>query len=281
MISARTPAPKRALVHLGYILVALVFVFPLWWALSSSLRPVDDVFRYTSPFSLKALYPSEPTLAAYQEIFTGKGFGRAILNTFLVSAATVVGGIAVAALAGFAFARIEFPGRRVLFVLTVVTFMVPFEGIAIPLYDLMGSLGLIDTYAALIAPGVANGVAIFLFRQFFAEIPQDLVDAARLDGAGWLTVLVQIFLPLSKPVAIGASLLLFLFQWESFLWPLIAVRSEQYKVVQVALGDFQLQFQTLWDQLFAASVVAAAIPLLILLPLQRHYVRSLVGTGIK
>jgi multiple sugar transport system permease protein len=281
VISARTPAPKRALVHLGYLLVALVFLFPLWWALSSSLRPVDDVFRYTSPFSLKALYPTEPTLAAYKEIFTGKGFGRAILNTLLVSAATVAGGIAVAALAGFAFARIEFPGRRVLFVLTVVTFMVPFEGIAIPLYDLMGSLGWIDTYAALIAPGIANGVAIFLFRQFFAEIPQDLVDAARLDGAGWLTVLVQIFLPLSKPVAIGASLLLFLFQWESFLWPLIAVRSEQYKVVQVALGDFQLQFQTLWDQLFAASVVAAAIPLLILLPLQRYYVRSLVGTGIK
>ena len=281
MVSVRTPAPKRVLVHLGYLLVALVFVFPLWWALSSSLRPVDDVFRYTSPFSLKALYPSEPTLAAYREIFAGKGFGRAILNTFLVSAATVVGGIAVAALAGFAFARIEFPGRRVLFVLTVVTFMVPFEGIAIPLYDLMGSLGWTDTYAALIAPGVANGVAIFLFRQFFAEIPQDLVDAARLDGAGWLTVLVQIFLPLSKPVAIGASLLLFLFQWESFLWPLIAVRSEQYKVVQVALGDFQLQFQTLWDQLFAASVVAAAIPLLILLPLQGYYVRSLVGTGIK
>ncbi|MDP9363990.1 MAG: carbohydrate ABC transporter permease [Chloroflexota bacterium] len=281
MISARTPAPKRALVHLGYLLVALVFVFPLWWALSSSLRPVDDVFRYTSPFSLKALYPSKPTLAAYQEIFAGKGFGRAILNTFLVSAATVVGGIVVAALAGFAFARIEFPGRRVLFVLTVVTFMVPFEGIAIPLYDLMGNLGWIDTYAALIAPGIANGVAIFLFRQFFAEIPQDLVDAARLDGAGWLTVLVQIFLPLSRPVAIGASLLLFLFQWESFLWPLIAVRSEQYKVVQIALGDFQLQFQTLWDQLFAASVVAAAIPLLILLPLQRYYVRSLVGTGIK
>ena len=281
MVSGRMPAPKRVLVHLVYLLVALVFPFPRCWALPSPLRPVDDVFRYASPFSLKALYPSEPTLAAYREIFAGKGFGRAILNTFLVSAATVAGGIVVAALAGFAFARIEFPGRRVLFVLTVVTFMVPFEGIAIPLYDLMGSLGWIDTYAALIAPGIANGVAIFLFRQFFAEIPQDLVDAARLDGAGWFTVLVQIFLPLSKPVAIGASLLLFLFQWESFLWPLIAVRSEQYKVVQVALGDFQLQFQTLWDQLFAASVIAAAIPLLILLPLQRYYVRSLVGTGIK
>lgn len=281
MTSTRQPAAKRALVHLGYILVALVFVFPLWFALVSSLRPADDIFRYSSPFTLQALYPTEPTLAAYREIFVGKGFGRAILNTFFVAAATVVIGIVIAALAGFAFARIEFPGRNLLFVLTVVTFMVPFEGIAIPLYDLVGQLGWIDSYAALIAPGVANGVAIFLFRQFFAEIPQDLVDAARLDGAGWLTVLVQIFLPLSWPVVIGASLLLFLFQWESFLWPLIAVRSEQFKVVQVALSDFQLQFQTLWDQLFAASVVAAVIPLLILLPLQRYYVRSLVGTGIK
>lgn len=281
MRSTRQPFAKRALVHLGYILVALVFVFPLWFALSSSLRPADDIFRYSRPFTLQALYPTEPTLAAYREVFVTMGFGRAILNTFIVAAATVVIGIVIAALAGFAFARIEFPGRNVLFVLTVVTFMVPFEGIAIPLYDLVGQLGWIDSYAALIAPGVANGVAIFLFRQFFSEIPQDLVDAARLDGAGWLTVLVQIFLPLSWPVVIGASLLLFLFQWESFLWPLIAVRSEQYKVVQVALADFQLQFQTLWDQLFAASVVAAVIPLLILLPLQRYYVRSLVGTGIK
>src|SRR3712207_7202397 len=102
--------------------------------------------------------PPRSTLFPYTTLFRSKGFGRAIFNTFLVSAATVIGGITVAALAGFAFARIEFPGRRVLFVLTVVTFMVPFEGIAIPLYDLMGSLGWIDTYAALIAPGIANGV---------------------------------------------------------------------------------------------------------------------------
>jgi multiple sugar transport system permease protein len=187
----------------------------------------------------------------------------------------------VAAMAGFAFARLQFPGKQALFVLTVVTFLVPFEAIAIPLHGLVQRLGWIDSYAALIVPGVANGIAIFLFRQAFAEIPNELVDAARLDGASWFGILFTIFLPLTKPVIVGASLLLFLFQWESFLWPLIAVRDERYKVVQVALSDYQLQYQTLWDQLFAASIVAAAIPLLLLLPFQRYYVRSVVGTGLK
>jgi multiple sugar transport system permease protein len=267
--------------HVLSLAVCVVLVGPLLWALASSLRPLDDIFRYSMPFSLKALYPTDFTLGAYREIFADKGFGRAILNTFFVGAATVVGGVLVAALAGFAFARFEFPGKRLLFVLTVVTFMVPFEAIAIPLYDLVQGLGWIDTYWALIVPGVANGIAIFLFRQFFAEIPGDLVDAARLDGASWLAILFQIFLPLSKPVVIGASLLLFLFQWEAFLWPLIAVRSQEFKVVQVALSDFQLQYQTLWNELFAAAIVAAVIPLLLLLPLQRYYVQSVVGTGLK
>ena len=269
------------LLHLLYIALSLLFLIPLLWALVSSLRPNDDIFRYTMPFSVKALYPTTFTFEAYTTIFMDKGYGTTVLNTLFVSFMTVIGGIVVAACAGFAFAKFEFPGKNFLFVATVITFMVPFEAIAIPLYDLVRQLGWLDTYRALIVPGIANGISIFLFRQFFAEIPTELVDAARLDGAGWVRILVEIFLPLSKPVLIGASLLLFLFQWESFLWPLIAVRSEQYKVVQVALSDFQLQYQTLWNELFAASLVAAAIPLLLLLPFQRYYVQSVAGTGIK
>ena len=272
---------KLILLHLLYIFVGLLVVGPLLWALASSLRPRDEIFRYLMPFSIKALFPTTPTLEAYRVIFFDKDFGRAVLNTGFVALATVVGGLLVAMLAGFAFARMDFPGKRALFVLTVVTFMVPFEAIAIPLYELIQRLHWVDTYAALIVPGIANGIAIFLFRQAFAELPNDLVDAARLDGASWLGILFTIFLPLTKPVIVGAALLLFLFQWESFLWPLIAVRDERYKVVQVALSDFQLQFQTLWEQLFAASIVAAVIPLLVLLPFQRYYVRSLIGTGLK
>jgi multiple sugar transport system permease protein/putative chitobiose transport system permease protein len=272
---------RRILLHLLYVFVGLLVMGPLLWALASSLRPRDEIFRYLMPFSVKALYPTTLTLEAYRAIFFDRDFGRAVLNTGFVAIATVVGGVLVAALAGFAFARLEFPGKRALFVLTVVTFLVPFEAIAIPLYELIQGLGWVDSYAALIVPGVANGIAIFLFRQAFAEIPNDLVDAARLDGASWLGILFHIFLPLTKPVIVGASLLLFLFQWESFLWPLIAVRDQRYKVVQVALSDFQLQYQTLWEQLFAASIVAAVIPLLLLLPFQRYFVRSVIGSGLK
>ncbi len=267
--------------HGLYILVSLFFLLPLYWALVSSFKPIDQIFRDTVPISWKAFYPVSFTVDAYIEIFTGKSYGVSVLNTFIVATATVLGGLFVAITAGFAFARFEFPGKNILFVLTVFTFMVPFEAIAIPLYDLIQQLGWLDTYQALIVPGIANGIAVFLFRQFFADIPSELEEAARLDGAGWLRVLFEIFLPLSKPVVVGASLLLFLFQWQSFLWPLIAVRSDQYKVIQVALSDFELEHYTLWNELFAATIVAALIPLVLLLPLQRYYVQSVAGTGIK
>lgn len=267
--------------HVLYILVSLFFLIPLYWALVSSFKQTDQIFRDTMPISWKAFYPASFTFDAYIEIFTGKNYGVPVLNTSIVAVATVLGGLLVAITAGFAFAQFDFPGKDFLFVFTVFTFMVPFEAIAIPLYDLIQQLGWIDTYQALIVPGVANGIAVFLFRQFFADIPSELVEAARLDGAGWLRVLFEIFLPLSKPVVIGASLLLFLFQWQSFLWPLIAVRSDQYKVIQVALSDFELEHYTLWNELFAATIIAAAIPLVLLLPLQRYYVQSVAGTGIK
>ncbi len=135
-------------------------------------------------------------------------------------------GRSLAIVAGYTFAALRFPGRNVLFFLIVLTFLVPFEAIAIPLYTVVRSIGWLDTYQGLIGPGVANGMVIFLFRQFFAQIPRELAESARLEGASWLTILFRIYLPLSKPVVISAALLIFLFQWESFLWPLIATRSE-------------------------------------------------------
>jgi multiple sugar transport system permease protein len=158
---------------------------------------------------------------------------------------------------------------------------VPFEAISIPLYNVIKAFGWIDSYYALIIPGLANGVVIFLFRQFFAQIPRELAEAARMDGAGWLTILWKIYLPLSKPVIISAGLLIFLFQWESFLWPLICTRSEHLKVIQVALAGFQQRYTTLWNELFAASSIATLIPLVILLPLQRFYIQGVTASGFK
>ena len=270
-----------ALIHLLYLTVGFLFLLPLWWALASSVRPLNDIFKYVSPFSLAALIPDKITFEAYRSIFFDRGFGIAVFNSLFVALATVLAGLGVNSLAGFAFAVLRFPGRNALFGITVLTFLVPFEAISIPLYTVVRSLGWLDTYMALIVPGVANGIVIFLFRQFFSQVPRELVDAARIDGASWLTIFVRIYLPLSKPVIVSAALLIFLFQWEAFLWPLISTRSEGLKVIQVALAGFEERYRTLWNELFAAATVAALIPLLILLPLQRFYVQGVTAGGFK
>ena len=272
---------SAALIHVLYLTVGFLFLLPLWWALASSMRPLNDIFKYVSPFSLAALIPDKITFEAYQSIFFDRGFGIAVFNSLFVALATVLAGLGVNSLAGFAFAVLRFPGRNALFGITVLTFLVPFEAISIPLYTVVRSLGWLDTYLALIVPGVANGIVIFLFRQFFSQVPRELVDAARIDGASWLTIFVRIYLPLSKPVIVSAALLIFLFQWEAFLWPLISTRSEGLKVIQVALAGFEERYRTLWNELFAAATVAALIPLLILLPLQRFYVQGVTAGGFK
>ncbi|MBW0000866.1 MAG: carbohydrate ABC transporter permease [Verrucomicrobia bacterium] len=266
--------------HGGYLIVGSIFFLPLWWAFSSSLKPLAEVFHDTSPFHARALLPVPLDPQAYGEIFQ-KGFGRALWNSALVAFLSVTIGLAVNGCAGFAFAVLSFPGKNLLFALTVFTFLVPSEAIAVPLYTVVRNLGWLDTYAGLVVPGLANGITIFLFRQFFAQIPRELAEAARVDGAGWLTILLRIYVPLCKPVIISAGLLIFLFQWEAFLWPLIATRSESMRVVQVALSSFEQQHQTLWNELFAASVISAGIPLLILLPLQRYYIQGVVGASLK
>jgi multiple sugar transport system permease protein len=272
---------RRISVHFSYLFVGLLFVLPLWWSLASSLRPLDEIFRYTSPFNIKAFIPDHIDISAYLTIFREKQFGIAVFNSLLVASATILGGLLVNGLAGFAFAVFEFPGRQLLFFLTVLSFLVPFEAISIPLYSVIKTFAWIDSYYALIVPGLANGVVIFLFRQFFLQIPRELAEAARLDGANWPTILWRIYVPLSKPVIVSAGLLIFLFQWESFLWPLICTRSEHLKVIQVALAGFQQRYTTIWNELFAASTIATLIPLIILLPLQRFYIQGVTAAGFK
>jgi ABC-type glycerol-3-phosphate transport system permease component len=271
----------RLPLHLLYILVGLLFILPLWWSITSSLRPLEEIFKYTSPFSLKALFLDHLDFSAYLTIFGEREFGLAVLNSAFVAGMTVLGGLIINGLAGFVFAVFKFPGRQFLFFVIVLSFLVPFEAISIPLYSVIKLFGWIDSYYALIVPGLANGVVIFLFRQFFSQIPHELAEAARMDGAGWLRILWNIYLPLSKPVIISAGLLIFLFQWESFLWPLICTRSEHLKVIQVALAGFQQRYTTQWNELFAASNVATLIPLFILLPLQRFYIQGVTAAGFK
>jgi len=269
------------LLYIAHILLGLIILLPLAFALVSSLRPLDEIFRYMSPVSWRTFIPTQITFDAYVSLFAERGFGRIFFNTFYVSIVKVVVGLIIASMAAFAFVYFEFKGRALLFFLVILTFMIPFEVIAIPLYGLVDSLGWIDTYSGIIVPGLANGLVIFLYRQFFLDLPKALIESARIDGASWFRIYTGIILPLCKPVTVSAGLLIFIHQWESFMWPLIATRSKEYKVIQVALSDFVTEFATYWNEMFAGIILAVIVPVLVLLPLQRYFVNGIANTGSK
>lgn len=257
-----------------------IVLLPFTWALSSSFKFNQDIFRDTVPFSWSAFIPAPFTDEAYRAIFR-EGFGKAMINSFVVAALTLALGILINSMAGFAFAKLKFPAKPLLFVVVLLTFSVPFEAIAIPLFIFVRRLGWYDTYQALIIPAVANGLVILLYRQFFVGIPDELAEAARVDGASWWRIYWSICMPVSKHVTVGAGLIMFLYQWNSFLWPLIIAPSPGLRVIQVAVARFVTEYTVLWNQQFAASVIAAAIPVMLILIFQRYFVSALSGLELK
>lgn len=258
--------------YAALVLIATALLLPIYWLIMSSFRPADDIFRYAGTFSLETLVPRRLTLVNFQQILAGN-FPRALFNSLFVCLATVALGVLINSMAGFAFAVFEFPLKRALFVIVLLSFMMPFESIVIPLYTLMRTLHWTDTYAALILPEVAGGLIIFLFRQFFAGIPKEIYEAARVDGASWWQIYWQMTMPLSGPTIATASLMMFIHQWDAFFWPLVATSSADLAVVQVAIARNMTLEQANWGALFASAstaVLVAAIPFFIL---QRSYVR--------
>jgi multiple sugar transport system permease protein/putative chitobiose transport system permease protein len=280
-MAARRAPLRTALLYAALTLAALASALPFLWALGASFRENAEIFRDLRPLSPWTFVPRQPSLVGYRAIFLDDGFHWYMLNSLLVGLAVTGLGLLVNSLAGFGFARFRFPGREPLFVAVLVTFMVPLEIIVIPLYIVVRGLGWVDSYWALIVPAVADAFSIFLLRQFFREIPQELVDAARIDGCGWVGIYWRIALPLVKPALITASLLAFIRQWDAFFWPLVATSSPQYTVVQVALNKYITEFVTFWDRLLAASV-SASLPVLVLyFLLQRYYVQGVSTTGLR
>ena len=198
-----------------------------------------------------------------------------------MTSATIVLGLAICSAAAFALAVIEFPFRRAVFMVMVVSFLIPFDAIAVPLYGIMRWMNLQNTYTGLILPGIGNGLAVFLLRQFFLGIPKELREAAFVDGMGWFGVFWRIYLPLSGPALLSAALILFVFQWQAYLWPLLIAPAPQHKVAAVAIAQFSDQFNANYGLIFAASLVISVIPMVVLTAFQRYYSASVASTGGK
>jgi ABC-type glycerol-3-phosphate transport system permease component len=280
----RRTSPKRLALYLGTTLLAVIagiaFLTPLWWSFINSLRPGSETFSYLNPLQWQTFFTLTPTLDNYAALLD-TDLSRAILNSLLVSLVTVVVGLAVCATAAFGLSAFRFRGQGILFSVIILTFLIPFDAIAIPLADMFRDWNLQNTFIGLILPGIGNGMAIFLLRTFFLAIPEELVEAGRLDGLGWWGVFTRIYLPLSRPSLIGAGLMLFLFQWQAYVWPLLMGTDKDHILGPVALSNLQGQFQVDYGVLFAASMVLVLIPLIIILGFQRYFIQSVTTSGLK
>lgn len=260
--------------------VGIAFLVPLWWTFMNSLRPGAETFSYLNPLQWQTFFTFAPTLDNYAALLDSD-LGRAIVNSLIVSVVTVIAGLAVCATAAFGLSAFRFRGQAALFSVVILSFLIPFDAIAIPLASMFRDWQLQNTFLGLILPGIGNGMAIFLLRTFFLAIPEELVEAGRLDGLGWWGIFTRIYLPLSRPALIGAGLMLFLFQWQAYVWPLLMGTDKAHILGPVALSNMQGQFQVDYGVLFAASMILVLIPLAIILGFQRYFIQSVSTTGLK
>jgi len=262
--------------HIVLMPLAAVMLLPLLWMLVTSVETLAES-RHFPP----TIVPSGIHWQNYPNALDSAPFGRFFANSLVVTLASVAGNLVFCSLAGYAFARLRFFGRDVIFIVLLATLMVPFQVTLIPTFLIVQHLGLVNSLGALIAPNLVTPFGIFLLRQFFRTLPVDLEEAARIDGCSRLGVLFRVVLPLSMPALATLGIVTFLWTWNDFLWPLIAISSTDQSTVQLGLASFQGAHQTRWTLLMAGNVVALAPMLLVFVLAQRWFVQSLAATGVK
>jgi multiple sugar transport system permease protein len=275
-MTSRSRAASGVVIYPALILGALITLTPFGLGLMTSFTSAQQ-FSTEAPLSL----PAPPTLQNYLGLGDA-GFGRAVVVTALTTAVILLGQLTFSVLAAYAFARLDFPGRDALFWVYVATLMVPATVTVVPLYLMMAEAGLRNTFWALVLPFMfGSPYAIFLLREHFRAIPADLINAARLDGAHTLDIIVHVVVPASRPILVTLGLITVVSQWNNFLWPLVITSGEKWRVITVATAALQTRYDAQWTLVMAATTVAI-VPLIVLfVALSRHITRSLVATGIK
>jgi multiple sugar transport system permease protein len=277
--AAATVARRRAVNVTTYglaIALGISMLVPFLWMVSTSLMDEFEVFRFPPQ-----LVPGDPTWSNYPHALTAAPFARFFLNSAVMSLFMVTGHLFTAATAGYAFARLRFPGRDKVFILFLANLMVPVIVLLIPRFLLINAIGWVDTYMGLIITELVSVWGIFLMRQYFLSIPRDLEDAARIDGANEWQVFWNVALPLAKPALATVALFSFVETWKSFLWPLIVTRSMAMRPVEVGIAAFHGLYYSNWPYQMAAAVVAVVPILLLFLFTQRYFVRGIQLAGLK
>jgi ABC-type glycerol-3-phosphate transport system permease component len=267
----------RWLVTLAVACGAIVVFFPFFWMAVTSLKTAPEIQRVP----LQIAPDNWLNFANYAEVFRREPFLRYLLNSTIVASIAAVSSVVVSSLAGFGFAKYRFPGRDFFFLAIVGILMVPFQSVVVPLYIWMNELGLLDTYAGIVAPDLVSVFGVFLMRQAIEMIPNDYIDAARIDGASEFRIFFLVILPSVKPAIATLLIIKFLWSWNEFFWPMVVISSPQMKVVTMGLIGFTNQYFIEYNLLTAAAVISILPILVIFITLQRWVVQAVVMSGLK
>jgi len=269
----------RALAYLGLVALALVFLAPVAMMLVGSLKPDERVLLEAG--TLAAFVPVGGSLNNYANVFERADFLRFLFNSVVITGIIVAAGLIVNALAAYAFARLQWRGRDLLFNLVLALMILPFEAIAVPLFYGVSILGLRDTYAAQIVPFIANAFSIYLFYSFFIGLPRELEEAARLDGASSLRIFFSIIVPNAKPAFASVAILSFLTWWGAYLWPLMVTIGPEVRPLPVAIAGFYTLPPLQWGDILAFGTMMVLPVLTVFLMFQKWFVRGVASSGIK
>jgi multiple sugar transport system permease protein len=283
----RADRVKTVVAYTVMFLVAVLFAIPFLWSISTSFRTLADTVQGFS------LLPRHWTTSGYHDAFHAFNFGRYTLNSAIVAGAVTISNLFLASLGGYAFARLKFPGREVLFMLVLGTLMIPDQLRLVPVYLMLvnwipGWVGHLGWHGAdfinrngLILINLVLATNLFLMRQYFLTIPRDLEEAAKLDGAGYFKTYRKVMLPLAGPALAAVGILTFQGMWNGLFWPAILLQDKSQYTIPIGIANFRFEFQTLWPPLMAASVLAILPILLIFIVFQRYFVAGVASAGVK
>ena len=267
-------APVRIVFYLILISYAVITLGPFLWSFIISLKPSSEVNKFTVNFS-------ELSFKNYTFIFKNFPFAKWILNSIIVASVVTFGNLLFNSMAGYALARINFPGKKYMFLGILAMMMIPGQVVMVPTYMLLSKLGWINTYKGLTIPFLTSMFGIFLMRQFFLNIPKELEEAAAIDGLGRFGTFFKIVMPMAKTALTTQFILMFTGNWNSFLWPsLIAGSSEMY-TLPVGLNSFYGQYFQLWDQVLAGVMILSLPMILVFLIFQKNFIKGIASTGSK
>ncbi|MEO6519436.1 MAG: carbohydrate ABC transporter permease [Pseudoxanthomonas sp.] len=272
----KRPLLPALIINALLVVLAVVSLGPLLWMLSVSFMQTGEAGHFPPP-----LLPAHATLSNYRELFVRAGMGRFLFNSFLISSSVMLLSVLFNTLAGYAFAKLRFKGRDRTFQMLLAALVIPAQVAMMPLFLLLKQIGLVNTYMGAIVPGMAAIFGIFLVRQYARSIPDELLEAARIDGAGEWRIFFQIVLPALKPILVTLAIFSFLGAWNDFMWPLIVLSDESLQTLPVALASLSREHVMDYELMMAGSVVTILPVLLLFLVLQRYYIQGLLLGSVK